>query len=122
MAAEDFSVGPTNASGRRARTSSADPRPPVGRISDHGVVSDEKLGLPPSASTGTACIAVNGINVVCQSAGFNAIDLPQGVPLTTIASLLSGGVIRLRVKATSTSVQVSGGGDSTTVMTISTVD
>jgi hypothetical protein len=59
---------------------------------------------------------------VCQSAGFDATDLPQGVALTAITSLVSGDVIGLRVKVTSTGVQVSGGADSTIVMTIASVD
>ena len=81
-----------------------------------------RTGLLAPTSTATACLAVNGVIAVCQSAGFNANDLPQALPLTTIASLVSGDVITLRVKATSTSVQVSGGVDSTIVMTIASVD
>jgi len=82
----------------------------------------KKVGLPLLTATATACLVVNGVSGVCQSAGFDTSDLPQGVPLTTITSLASGDVIRLRVKATSTSVQVSGGVDSTIVMTIASVD
>ncbi|HEV8622477.1 MAG TPA: hypothetical protein VGR33_06260, partial [Actinomycetota bacterium] len=79
-------------------------------------------GLLPPTATATACLLVNGVRGVCQSAGFNASDLPAAVPLTSITSLVSGDVIRLRVKATSTSVQVSGGVDSTIVLTIASVD
>jgi len=79
-------------------------------------------GLLPPTATATACLVVNGVSGVCQSAGFNASDLPGAVPLTSITSLVSGDVIRLRVKATSTSVQVSGGVDSTLVLTIASVD
>jgi hypothetical protein len=83
----------------------------------------KKTGLlAPPTSTATACLAVNGVSVVCQSAGFDTNDFPQALPLTTIASLVSGNVITLVVKATSTSVQVSGGGGSTIVMTIASVD
>jgi hypothetical protein len=71
----------------------------------------KKIGLPLLTSTGTACVVANGVNVVCQSAGFDTSDLLQAVPLTTIISLAPGEVIRLRVKATSTAVQVSGGTD-----------
>jgi hypothetical protein len=79
-------------------------------------------GPLPLAWTATACLVVNGVTRVCQSVGFDANNLPQTIPLTTITSLVSGDVIRLRVKATSTSVQVSGGVDSTTVLTIASVD
>jgi hypothetical protein len=82
----------------------------------------KKTSLLPATSTATACLAVNGVSQVCQSASFDTSDLPQAVPLTTIASLVTGDVIRLRVKATSTSVQISGGVDSTIVMTIASVD
>jgi hypothetical protein len=82
----------------------------------------KRTGLLAPTSTGTACLAVNGVNTVCQSAGFDASDLPQAVPLTTIASLVTGDVITLRIKATSTSVQVSGGAGATIVMTIASVD
>jgi hypothetical protein len=82
----------------------------------------KRTGLLAPTSTGTACLAVNGVNTVCQSAGLDANDLPQAVPLTTIASLVSGDVITLRIKATSTSVQVSGGAGATIVMTIASVD
>jgi hypothetical protein len=74
------------------------------------------------SSTATACLVVNGVSGVCQSAGFNVSDPPEAVPLTAITSLASGDTIRLRVKGTSTSVQVSGGVDSTIVMTIASVD
>jgi hypothetical protein len=78
-----------------------------------------------AAPTAMACLTVNLASVTCQSVGFDASDatnLPQAVPLTTIASLDTGDSITLAVKATSTSVQVSGGADSTTVMTIANVD
>jgi hypothetical protein len=79
-------------------------------------------GPLPLPWTATACLAVDGLNGVCQSVGFDANNLPQAVPLTTIASLASSDVITIRVKATSTSVQVSGGVDSTIVLTIASVD
>jgi hypothetical protein len=79
-------------------------------------------GVLAPASTATACLAVNAVSVVCQSVRFDTSDLPQALPLTTIASLMSGDVITLRVRATSTSVQVSGGVDSTIVMTVASVD
>jgi len=81
-----------------------------------------RTGVLAPTSTATACLAVNAVNGVCQSVGFDASDLTQAVPLTTIASLVSGDVITLRVKSTSTSIQVSGGVDSTIVMTIASVD
>jgi len=96
------------------------PRAGVYRISVSIPMRKTGLGLP--ISTATACLAVNAANGVCQSVGFDASDLVQAVPLTTIVSLASGDVITLRIKSTSTSVQVSGGADSTTVMTIASVD
>jgi len=96
------------------------PRSGVYRIT---VSTPMKMTGPlPLPWTATACLAVDGLNIVCQSVGFDANNLSQAVPLTTIASLESGDVITLRVKATSTSVQVSGGVDSTIVMTIASVD
>jgi hypothetical protein len=82
----------------------------------------QRTGVLAPTSIATACLAVNAVSVVCQSAGFDANDLPQALPLTAIASLVSGDVITLLVKATSTSVQVSGGVASTIVMTIASVD
>ena len=82
----------------------------------------KKTSAVPLTSTATACLVVNGVSGVCQSAGFDASDLQQAVPLTSITSLLAGDVIRLRVKATSTSVQVSGSVDSKIVLTIASVD
>jgi hypothetical protein len=82
----------------------------------------QRTGVLAPTSTATACLAVNAVSVACQSAGFDANDLPQAVLLTSIASLVSGDVLTLLVKATSTSVQVSGGVGSTIVMTIASVD
>ena len=82
----------------------------------------KRPGVIVTPPTATACLAVNGASVVCQSAGFGTGDLPQALPLTMIASLVTGDVITLMVKATSTSVQVSGGVGSTIVMTIASVD
>jgi hypothetical protein len=96
------------------------PRSGVYRIT---VSTPVKLTGPLSLPwTATACLAIDGLNGVCQSVGFDANNIPQAMPLTTIASLQSGDVITLRVKAASTSVQVSGGADSTIVMTIASVD
>jgi hypothetical protein len=82
----------------------------------------KRPGVIVTPPTATACLAVNGVSVVCQSTGFGTGDLPQALPLTMIASLVPGDVITLMVKATSTSVQVSGGVGSTIVMTIASVD
>ncbi len=72
--------------------------------------------------TGTACIAVNDVEMTCQS-----VWLPNGkelrvIPLTTILELAPGDVVTLRFKGTSTSVQVFAEMDFMSVMTIANVD
>ena len=96
------------------------PRPGVYRISVS--IPLARTGLLGATATATACLAVNAVTGVCGSAAFATNDLPKAVPLTTIVSLASGDVITLRVRSTSTLIQVSGGADSTIVMTIASVD
>jgi hypothetical protein len=80
-----------------------------------------RTGLAITA-TGTACLAVNGTNVACQSAGFAVSDLIQGLPLTAIVSLNAGDVVTVRLKGTATNIQIAGTADSTSVITIASVD
>jgi hypothetical protein len=76
------------------------------------------------ADTGTACVAVNGDNVACQSVGLgdHGDVVIRVIPLTTIVQLTHGDVITLRFKGTSTSVLIFGESDFQSVMTIANVD
>jgi hypothetical protein len=82
--------------------------------------------IPMSSSdpgdTGTACVAVNGDEVACQSVGLGDGNVIRVIPLTTIVQLTHGDVITLDFKGTSTSAQVSGEMDFLSVMTIANVD
>jgi hypothetical protein len=78
-------------------------------------------GLVVSGSA-TACLAVNGVNVACQSVGFTLINAIEAVPVTALVSLNAGDVVTVRVKGTSTNAQVAGATDSMSVVTIASVD
>jgi hypothetical protein len=77
-----------------------------------------------ASDTGTACVAVNGDEVACQSVGLgdHGAVVIRVIPLTTIVQLTHGDVVTLHFKGTSTSVQVFGEMDFLSVMTIANVD
>lgn len=81
-----------------------------------------RTGLLAPTSTATVCLLVNGVTQLCQSVGIDVDDLVHPVPLTAIVPLALGDAVTLRIKGTSTNVQLFGTADSTSVMTIASVD
>lgn len=72
--------------------------------------------------TATLCIALNGVNTTCQSMILDTTTMTRIIPLTTIVTASGGDTISLRFRGTSTSVQIQGSADATSVMTIMNVD
>ena len=72
--------------------------------------------------TATLCIALNGVNTTCQSMILDTTTMTRILPLTTILTASGGDTISLRFRGTSTSVQIQGSADATSVMTIKNVD